>query len=155
MVHTEEILPYVYTPTVGEACQRYHSLGVPTYGLYLRASDRGAFLQRLRALPQQGVRVVVATDGERILGLGDLGAGGMGIRCASAEQVLQAQLARLPSVAAASWSALAAGCAASPAPAGLPRPPPPPCPSCRQRGEVSALHSGGWGAPTPNPARHA
>lgn len=40
--HVQEILPFVYTPTVGEACQKYHSLGVPTYGIYLRATDRGA-----------------------------------------------------------------------------------------------------------------
>ncbi|KAL4857157.1 NADP-dependent malic enzyme [Chlorella vulgaris] len=79
LANTEEILPFVYTPTVGEACQKYHAIGVPTYGLYLRATDRGTFLQRLQAYPLQGVRVVVVTDGERILGLGDLGAGGMGI----------------------------------------------------------------------------
>ncbi len=54
---------------------------MPTYGLYLRATNAGRFLQQLRAYPQQDVRVVVVTDGERILGLGDLGAGGMGIRC--------------------------------------------------------------------------
>jgi malate dehydrogenase (oxaloacetate-decarboxylating)(NADP+) len=81
LAEMEEILPLVYTPTVGEACQQYHRIGVPTYGLYLRATDRGTFLDRLRALPanQQGVRVAVVTDGERILGLGDLGTGGMGI----------------------------------------------------------------------------
>jgi malate dehydrogenase (oxaloacetate-decarboxylating)(NADP+) len=79
VAHTEEVLPFLYTPTVGEACQRYHELGVPTYGLYLRATQRGGFLAALRALPQQAVSVVVVTDGERILGLGDLGTGGMGI----------------------------------------------------------------------------
>lgn len=62
--------------------RRYHRIGVPTYGLYLRATDAGRFLERLRSYPQQDVRVVVVTDGERILGLGDLGAGGMGIRWA-------------------------------------------------------------------------
>ncbi|PRW57539.1 NADP malic enzyme [Chlorella sorokiniana] len=79
MEHTEECLPFLYTPTVGEACQKYHRIGVPTYGLYLHASERGRFLDLLRAYPQQDIRVVVVTDGERILGLGDLGAGGMGI----------------------------------------------------------------------------
>ncbi|PSC71198.1 NADP malic enzyme [Micractinium conductrix] len=77
--HVQEILPFVYTPTVGEACQKYHSIGVPTHGLYLRATEAGTFLSQLRALPEQDVRVVVVTDGERILGLGDLGTGGMGI----------------------------------------------------------------------------
>ena len=77
--HTEELLPFLYTPTVGEACQRYHALPIPTYGLFLSATHAGSFLQKLRALPQQDVAVVVVTDGERILGLGDLGAGGMGI----------------------------------------------------------------------------
>ena len=69
----------MYTPTVGEACQRYHHLPVAPLGLYLRASAAGTFLAQLRALPEQGVRVVVVTDGERVLGLGDLGAGGMAI----------------------------------------------------------------------------
>jgi len=74
------MLPYLYTPTVGEACQRYHALPIPTYGLYLRATDSGNFLSMLRSLPHQDeIFVVVVTDGERILGLGDLGAGGMGI----------------------------------------------------------------------------
>ena len=68
-----------FTPSVCPPRRRYHRIGVPTYGLYLRATDRGSFLRRLRAYPQQDVRVVVVTDGERILGLGDLGAGGMGI----------------------------------------------------------------------------
>ncbi|KDD74437.1 malic enzyme, partial [Helicosporidium sp. ATCC 50920] len=77
--HTETILPYIYTPTVGEACARYDELRVPTYGLYIRYEDRGRVLEKLQAHSQQDVRVVVVTDGERILGLGDLGAGGMGI----------------------------------------------------------------------------
>ncbi|EIE27596.1 cytosolic NADP malic enzyme [Coccomyxa subellipsoidea C-169] len=90
--HTEEILPYVYTPTVGEACQRYHHLPLVPRGLYLDAGSKDDFLALMRAWPQQEVRhahfedhmqiqtwVVVVTDGERILGLGDLGTGGMGI----------------------------------------------------------------------------
>ena len=54
--HTEEILPYVYTPTVGEACQQYSHLPISTRGLYLRATDAGSFLDKLRAWPQQCVR---------------------------------------------------------------------------------------------------
>jgi malate dehydrogenase (oxaloacetate-decarboxylating)(NADP+) len=78
-----QILPYVYTPTVGLACQRYSLLaasrGLQPRGLFLSLKDRGRLLERLRAWPQQQIDVVVVTDGERILGLGDLGAGGMGI----------------------------------------------------------------------------
>ncbi|KAI8475520.1 MAG: hypothetical protein J3K34DRAFT_382637 [Monoraphidium minutum] len=77
--HTEEILPLVYTPTVGDACQQYHRLPLETWGLYLSLEDRGRVLEKLRAWRQQDVRVAVMTDGERILGLGDLGANGMGI----------------------------------------------------------------------------
>jgi malate dehydrogenase (oxaloacetate-decarboxylating)(NADP+) len=55
--HTEELLPLVYTPTVGEACQRYsHLPGLAVRGLYLRASDAGSFLDLFRAWPQQGIR---------------------------------------------------------------------------------------------------
>lgn len=77
--NSHEIMPYVYTPTVGEACQTYHKLPITTQGVYITADDAGNVGKKLRALPQQDVRVAVVTDGERILGLGDLGAGGMGI----------------------------------------------------------------------------
>ncbi|KAK9837421.1 hypothetical protein WJX81_001177 [Elliptochloris bilobata] len=77
--HAEDVLPFVYTPTVGQACQRYHLLQLTPRGLYLRATEAGHFLQQLCAWPRQDIRVVVVTDGERVLGLGDLGAGGLGI----------------------------------------------------------------------------
>ena len=71
--------PLPKQPTVGEACLKYHRLPLKPWGLYLTLDDRGRVLDRLRALPRQDVALAVVTDGERILGLGDLGANGMGI----------------------------------------------------------------------------
>ncbi|WIA32559.1 hypothetical protein OEZ86_003366 [Tetradesmus obliquus] len=79
MTRTEELLPYIYTPTVGEACETYHELPMLTQGLYISLRDRSNIFRKFKAWKQQDVRVAVVTDGERILGLGDLGANGMGI----------------------------------------------------------------------------
>ncbi|KAL3679573.1 hypothetical protein R1sor_022529 [Riccia sorocarpa] len=77
--NAQELLPYVYTPTVGEACEKYSNLPIKTRGLYFREEDSGKILEKLKAWRHQDIQVIVVTDGERILGLGDLGAGGMGI----------------------------------------------------------------------------
>ena len=78
-----EIMPYVYTPTVGEACQTYHTLPIAQQGVYITADDKGRVGEALRSRAPPSLandlKVAVVTDGERILGLGDLGAGGMGI----------------------------------------------------------------------------
>ncbi|MFF0012063.1 NAD-dependent malic enzyme [Streptomyces sp. NPDC005374] len=77
--HLEEMLPVVYTPTVGEACRRFSEIYRRPRGLFLSYEDRHRFREILRNRPHPDVDVIVVTDGQRILGLGDQGVGGMGI----------------------------------------------------------------------------
>src|ERR1700737_1118901 len=72
-------MPVVYTPTVGEACQKFDHIYREARGMYLPISARGRLREILSNWPQKDVRFIAVTDGGPILGLGDLGAGGMGI----------------------------------------------------------------------------
>lgn len=77
--HIEEMLPIIYTPTVGEACQTFSHIYRSNRGLFIAYPDQDHIDEILANVSQNDIKVIVVTDGERILGLGDLGANGMGI----------------------------------------------------------------------------
>jgi malate dehydrogenase (oxaloacetate-decarboxylating)(NADP+) len=77
--HIEEVLPLIYTPTVGEACREFSHIAREPKGFFITPRDRGRISRILGNWRETDIRVIVVTDGQRILGLGDLGANGMGI----------------------------------------------------------------------------
>ncbi|MEO3679905.1 NAD-dependent malic enzyme [Rheinheimera sp. FR7-31] len=77
--HLEEMLPIVYTPTVGDACEQFSDIYRSARGLFISYNDRYQLDDVLRNATKRKVKVIVVTDGERVLGLGDQGIGGMGI----------------------------------------------------------------------------
>ncbi len=79
MDNIEELLPIIYTPTVGQACIEFSHIFRLSQGFYITPEDKGDIRKNLDNWPETDVRVIVVTDGQRILGLGDLGANGMGI----------------------------------------------------------------------------
>ena len=77
--HMSQMLPLVYTPVVGQACQNFHKIYRRARGLFISYPDKDRIEELLNQVDLPDVKVIVVSDGERILGLGDLGAGGMGI----------------------------------------------------------------------------
>ncbi|HEU5180322.1 MAG TPA: NAD-dependent malic enzyme [Candidatus Polarisedimenticolia bacterium] len=77
--HIGTIMPLIYTPTVGEACKEFSHIARQPKGFWITPRERGKMRRILGNWPQKDIRVIVVTDGQRILGLGDLGANGMGI----------------------------------------------------------------------------
>lgn len=77
--HLTEMMPIIYTPTVGEACQRFSDIYRRHRGIFISYPDRDHIDEILHNVNRRNVKIIVITDGERILGLGDQGIGGMGI----------------------------------------------------------------------------
>ncbi|MGL5345544.1 MAG: NAD-dependent malic enzyme [Plesiomonas sp.] len=77
--HIEEMMPVIYTPTVGQACEQFSDIYRRARGLFISYPNRDRIDDMLQNATKQNVKVIVVTDGERILGLGDQGIGGMGI----------------------------------------------------------------------------
>ncbi|MCP5750722.1 NAD-dependent malic enzyme, partial [Klebsiella pneumoniae] len=78
--HLDEMMPVIYTPTVGAACERFSEIYRRSRGVFISYQNRHNMDDILQNVPNHNIKVIVVTDGERILGLGDQGIGGMGIQ---------------------------------------------------------------------------
>lgn len=86
--HLEEMMPVIYTPTVGAACERFSEIYRRARGVFISYPNRHNMDDILQNVPNHNIKVIVVTDGERILGLGDQGIGGMGIPIGECRVVL-------------------------------------------------------------------
>lgn len=77
--HLKEMMPVIYTPTVGDACEHFSDIYQSARGIFISYGDKGHLDDVIHSVTKQRVKVIVVTDGERVLGLGDQGIGGMGI----------------------------------------------------------------------------
>ena len=93
-LYAQDVLPYIYTPTVGAVCEKYSHLYNSSLGLYITIKDRDRISDMLKRWPVRDVKVIVFTDGEKVLGLGDLGANSMPLAAGKAQ--IYAACAKIP-----------------------------------------------------------
>jgi malate dehydrogenase (oxaloacetate-decarboxylating) len=102
--HLTEMLPVIYTPTVGKACEEFSNIYRRARGLFISYPDKDRIDDMLQNATKQNVKVIVVTDGERILGLGDQGIGGMGIPIGKLSSTPPVAASRRPTACRWCWT---------------------------------------------------